>query len=459
MYKILICFSITITGFQQLFPVIVRGEIWRRKREDSTYCYLYNMYDVHISYIPGLPEKIRQQIKDLGDLILHGQYQYMTLVSAFKTILSNDIKILVEDSSAYQNGTSVFPSEFIKLLAKIHGSDQSIELLHAISSRLKTDGISSIINIDYRQKRSAAIAYDKLMVEAINLSHRINSQSADAQIIQQLYTLKDNGLNIKNIQPYDSVLNITMEELLKEFDNASNSAQKYQDGPILRSYYMRQIKQIHSQSKAMYKKMSKNHAKKYRSFAISFGENVKRFETLFTSWGTQLVDLNALHEIYNNATTSKKVFLIAGAAHVYNVAAMLPKLGWERIFSTGIREESIETVVTPLRAMTNFDFMMHNDQAFNQAKETYETKLQNEFLKHLSKIPHRWLTSPPKTQGSLENKGQPRLYYFSKLIASNEIEKDIQKTYQKTQMTIMRLPCRIYLVLASFITIVLKQLP
>lgn len=415
-----------MTIFQPMFSVIVRGEIWRKNRGDGTYCYTYTMYDTHISYIPGLPEKIRQQIKDISDLVLYGQVQYMFLVSAFKNILSDNIKIVVEDSATYNNGTSVFPSEFIQLIAKIQGSAQPIELLRGISSRLKSDGIPPVITIDYRQKRSAAIAYDKLMVEAINLSHRINSRSEDTQAMQQLHMLRDNGLSVKNIQSHDSALNVSMQALLDEFDNAINNIKQYQDGPILGSYYKRHIGQIHEQSKVMYKKMRKAHAKKYRSFAVSFGEDVGRFETLFTSWGTQLVDLNALHEIHHNMATNKKIFLIAGAAHVYNVATMLPKLGWERIFSTGIRQESIETVVTPLRAMTNFDLMMRDSKAFNQAKETYETELQNEFLKLLSKVPHRWLTSPHTTHDYLQNKGQPRLYYFSKLIASKDVEKDIQ---------------------------------
>src|ERR1700722_2877757 len=92
-----------------LYPVIVRGEVWRKKRDDGSYQYVYGMYDFHLgvahtyigSHFPALFELAVKQAN--------------TLIDNLRKISLADSLVLFEDSSIDHNGVSIFPAGFLKL--------------------------------------------------------------------------------------------------------------------------------------------------------------------------------------------------------------------------------------------------------------------------------------------------------------------------------------------------------
>jgi len=346
--------------FQSTQTVIVRGEIWRLKRQDGSYCYVYAMYDMHIAALQTDPNI---QIKKLLDL---AQSQYRTLIHNFKILPQKDIKILIEDPHSYQSGKLTIPEDIYKASKALIGSDRDI--LEGLVGQLKREGIEFVINIDVRQQRCLTLTYNTLMNMMSGLEILVSNpeilQMMDSQtIVKQLNAFHEAGLSTASLSKYKGAMDLKNRNLLEELESAIDKVEHYQDGPLLSAYYREQIDLIKSGNKNLYQLMRESKEKTMKEFEVVLGGKAMLYGMGFVMQGATLLDMNALHEIYQSVNDTKKIFLIAGGVHVFNVTRILPKMGYELVYETGAQDSLFEAIAKDSAKQSSLDVFMNMNPA------------------------------------------------------------------------------------------------
>jgi hypothetical protein len=351
-----------LLAFQSTHTVIVRGEIWRKKRDDGSYCYVYGMYDIHIINIVGEPQLASKL--DFKKLFDFGDNQYKTLVQNLKKLSPKKVAVLVEDSYSYASGTLFLPSGFSQMINQATQRGAKVDVLHEIASKFKRDGIEPI-NIDYRQKRMAAVSYDDTLVLHAQVQGLLSDPIVTMIVHNPVFDeLRKIEVSLSTLSQYDSRMNFKMQVILDEFEDEVGKIKTYSDSEVLSSYYAKQIQRTRLQGKETYLLMQRAKEQKYTTFLSNVSPRFsKRFRTTFVAYGGMLVEMNALHEIYQSMHTKDKVFLIAGSAHVCNTVNVLQQLGYERVYETGAMVSQLKPVYDSLEAMYDTDIIMSMQEA------------------------------------------------------------------------------------------------
>jgi len=351
-WHILLNIVICMSSVETLHPVIVRGEIWRKKHDDGSYHYVYNMYDIHTG--PYAPEP---QLKTkINNLVVT---QREVLIRNFKQLNPKSTKILIEDMASNPDGTYVMPMELLNAIDKL--SSNADELLAKFFMHLKTNGISQAFNIEYRQKRLNTITYTMLRGITETLAIIANMPMIVAQlgdnIIKEYNAYQQAGMTEALLLKFKPQLEFTIGDLKGEVDAVLNKIKNYQDGPILSQYYQMESDNIKNLNTKINQILNSSQEKTFRVFIRTTNSDI--FQMVFPVYGGHLLDVNALHEIYQDSQAIQKTFLIAGCAHVYNVADMLPQLDYELIYETGINKSIVKRAVKNINDGTDTDTLMN----------------------------------------------------------------------------------------------------
>jgi hypothetical protein len=360
---------------QSMHTVIVRGEIWRKQKDDGSYYYVYAMYDLHVGCLmaePNLGSKI-----DFKKLIDFSDNQYQILLKNLKKLPQKNVMTLVEDSYTDRAGNPILPESISQMLSKIAKTDKKIDLLQGLVSRFKQAGVTSVTNIDYRHKRMASVTYDGLIWKAFGMEFQVSSPSMLAMMgneaTQENNRLRSAGLTLDNIKNNESILNFKMQDIAGDIENMISTVQGYTDNQLLFDYYAGQIQSIRSQGQKTYSLVLAAREKKFNEFLRGFADKEPRFAIAFLLYGATLLEMKALHEIYQNMNTKEKMFLIAGGAHVYSIVSTLQRLGYERVYETGADLSRHSIITNPMYDLDSIMAMSYADYSTFTMEQSSKT--------------------------------------------------------------------------------------
>ncbi len=272
-------------------------------------------------------EKNDKQIWFLGDY--HGQNYYNFEAdirhknlrhALFSNFNSSNCKVIVEDMGGYC-GSHVG----LKKFQKFYEYGFSHSPLHGICKMLNGKGVS-VFNAEYRFARDAS------------LSSLINPQDIAPLFIDRQFP-------------------ITGSDIVQEFNEVATDVKAYKDGDKLRSYYNLQLDEIHANHEYLEEKFAFNKAFTDLLRNHSSEKKMKALLMALVTWDVRLLDMRVVHEIINSHV--KKIAVLMGAAHVYNIALILEKLlGYKQASVIG-EQKCFEYPVV------NFNMLVEHD-SFNQ---------------------------------------------------------------------------------------------
>jgi len=302
-----------LAGFvvQSAQAVISDGEVWRKQRSDGTYQMIYCLGDIHIAYASiclfkqGCAESIGRRIfKGLAKI---SQEQKRQLYDVLSNVPKDETMVLVEDMPLDKNGSAMLPEQLIENASK---TDFLPMLMQDCMSR-----DIPVINLECRQNKG-------MMAEYIGL--------------------KDEGeiVNVPDLSPSD---------LEAETDVAIQEIKDYRSGPFLNIYNTKELA-------------------KHNTLRNNFIEEVNKtgnYDPLGAcSRDVSLLDMKAIN--YIHASDKKHIVLAMGAAHIQNIVAVLPALGYEKICESGCITEDIDRLRLAGSALDkNIEII---DKLFGQAR-------------------------------------------------------------------------------------------
>lgn len=193
-------------------------------------------------------------------------------------------------------------------------------LLHFLADILRDRG-GQVINVEDRQLRSAS----RLMHTCL-----VDLRKVQSPVLQQFQH------NINNLY------GPTLKEVAQEFRDSIARAQAYgmSDGKTLGSYYAATLADLEktmpfadflSQQDGCYWDYIDAVQKQDRLWAHNY---IVLLQSAIAVWGAELLDMHALHALYN-AADKDKVCIIMGAMHIRGISVLLPHIGYCKVRTVG----------------------------------------------------------------------------------------------------------------------------
>lgn len=330
---------VALAGFvvQSAQAIIVRGEVWRKQRKDGTYQNVLCASDVHYSnLVTSINSKDKIDVRAMSE---KSMAQSQKMINLLSNLPRSDIKVILEDWNTFKDGQKVLP-----VFLKEHTDKIGVEFLDVFASACNEQGLD-VVNVEVRQKRIGAQNFVEMLPLYFNnkkaidqLKQTCESEEALAQYgTQQIAEWKAaHEQSLVQMQEWDK-LDIAVKALMEELDQAVLEIQAYDDGEQLSSYYAQEINRILESSKKTRQQMNA-----FDGLYLDFLDSLDRshvpgfLRSFPISFGSSLLDMKALHNIYHAFVFDKKdVLLIMGAMHVNNVCNMLKQLGYEKIEEVG----------------------------------------------------------------------------------------------------------------------------
>jgi len=330
-----------LAGFvtQLAQAVIVHGTIWSKQREDGTHQMVYCLSDYHHSGLYSVLSNLIPQYGYIyGNMYRHTlskivdgldkicQKQKKQLYHALRALVQNETIVLVEDIDSDTNGHRLY-TEAIE--------DNKNSFLRGITPDCIRRDIS-VINLECRQNKSLMACY----ISWLGMT--------DAQLEKQ-------GINRSEV---DS-LKRSFVDMQKETRKSTQEIGSYINGPFLNIYNTKKLI-------------------KHDTLRNNFIEKVIKTNTYdplqAALLDSPLLDLKAINHIH--ASDRKHIVLAMGAAHIQGVVAVLPALGYEKVYESGCMSEDIEEVRNSVDSFPILETIMNHGRTFNVASFIGSIQLQ-----------------------------------------------------------------------------------
>jgi|GEM_PF-2520251 len=275
---------------------------------------LYCMSDIHGLDLAPSPEEKLSHIKA-------EQEQRAALLDQCKKLEGNSTLFIVEDAASVTDIKHPKIQSLMSLNKKawrdrpLAPGNQPL-LLHYLADLLREEK-QNVANAETRQVRSGAYSvYNAALI-----------YKANDTVFQKIISL---------FAP-------TNQEIAEEFKNSMALARTFctTDGPTLAKYYTGALAQL-AATMSFTDKLAKT-AGYYHDFIKYCSELPISIPAQFVhgnllKWGADILDINALHHIYQ-ASGYRKICVIMGGSHIFNISTVLPNLGYTKVKTL----ESFET--------------------------------------------------------------------------------------------------------------------
>ena len=320
---------------------VSQGDIWRKRNEaNKEFQYIYCLSDVHDSQ--------GSQLFAARDITCRN-----TFLNMVDKIDKKNALFIIEDPFSYV-GNHVGFKQYLDLVLAAK-SDIFLSLLASTSSNKGCN----VVNVESRRLRIASIS-------CLAGIHNIL-----AGLIPQLQGLtsaqKEQAINtIKNL-----LNNFTAKDIFDEYAHLADEIKSFNDGTILTDYYQETLTQIEKEGKTVLRKL-KDSKKDMATFCTELFPSLSKrtaFYDGFLLWALELVDMKALHSIYN-ASDKKKIFLIMGFQHIQAISPVLEQLGYEKVKTVGaaiFTQQESDTFAACRQKVTNINVLFDKKVPF----ETY----------------------------------------------------------------------------------------
>ena len=290
---------------------IYKGTIWRKlDAEHGRYHYLYCLSDMHGPGVKdrdsaGLDRKQRPAVANM-------------LRSCNKDTTT---KVIVEDLFTASAGEAGISPQVLR---------PSLLSLVPFCRCYSID----VCNVECRARRGWAASRWQFISEIRELLQlQAEQEGKRHNFSTKVQSLKE---QIDRERAHD----VRVADILKEFEDAVEQIRSYDDNELLNSYYATTLDRILRTGQKMLEKLQMAKGMLFSDFMDK--EISADYQTFclmsFLLSPFELVDMHALHEIYQ-AQNKEKTFVIMGGAHVYRVEQILPKMGYELVCTAGADEQ------------------------------------------------------------------------------------------------------------------------
>jgi len=342
--------------------VIIRGEILRKKRPDGTYIYVYAFSDLHYNNMKSA--NINKQ-----DLASQAKTQKALLMHHVSILPQNTTKTLIEDPFTHKEIKKhvTGPLDIVLQGQYAHRPDL---LTGNPCLALKKNKIA-VRNIDYRQKRLTFFSYFNFLQYAKNIEalayheahNNAYTQHPTQSNLKIYHNLKKAGISYPHMLNASHLYDLPVKEFLQEIGQSIRKILSYNDGPVLKEYYANECQRIKESSRITYNKMRGSQKMLMSEFLANLGNKQDHFVTAYTSsFAYTLVDMHALHEIYQSYKNTDKIILLAGSAHTDNIVNQLYTIGYEKVLEEGVSRDEIAYTNFFDTALDSLDDVMHTSQ-------------------------------------------------------------------------------------------------
>jgi hypothetical protein len=293
--------------------MIYKMDVWhKRDAQGSIIQELYCLSDMH-----GV-ETLRPQ--DALMMNAKDQEQRAHLLAACTALKADNALWIVEDPFSVSQDSHTGVADYLKLyqpIAFVQPVGQQPILLHFLYDVLTQQG-ADVINVEYRQQRIVSHLFYTVLGELTRTG---------SPILKQFRT------NINTL--YGS----TLQEVAQEFDRELARLREYAahervlGNELLADSYNAVIKKA-EQAEPFIALLREYRYNYWDLTGATSPAVLSALVNAFLVWGMELVDVNALHVLYN-AQDRKKICMILGGVHIAAISRLLPSLGYTKAQTVG----------------------------------------------------------------------------------------------------------------------------
>jgi len=281
---ILCALSIAISSHAYIYQI----DIWHKRDSNGKIIELYCMSDIHLN--SGVSRK-----------------QKAALLTQCKQ-LDNDTLFIVEDSMSETDITHPKIKAFMSFIKKKQIPPQA-SLLCFLADELREQN-QKVINVENRQIRFGALLFRSYL------------------------------LGYEKSRPSSSAVYLyapTIKDLIDEFEQALSNIRAFcvTDGPILAQYYSDALTRLNKEALPTNLLDRLNTSEYFHNFVHKNALSTRRLIVdCLPKWGSEALDINALHHIHH-ASNYSKICVIMGGIHVQGISSILPAIGYTKVKTIG----------------------------------------------------------------------------------------------------------------------------